>query len=70
MFKINFTRKITNIHKDFEVYQVFMHDFLYQDVPIFHYIYSLMGGPAHFSQRVSILKFPDIPIIRIAYKKS
>ena len=29
------TRKIDNIRNDFEVYQLFMHNFLYQTIPIF-----------------------------------
>ena len=28
------SRKISNIPKDFDLYQVFMHNFLYQNVPI------------------------------------
>ena len=31
----NCTRKIDKIHKDFEQYQVFMHNFLYQNIWIF-----------------------------------
>ena len=33
------TRKFREVHKDFELYQVFMHNFLYQNVlliPIIH----------------------------------
>ena len=31
----NYTRQISNIHKDFELYQIFMHNFLCQNFLIF-----------------------------------
>ena len=37
----NHTRKISNIHKNFELYQVFMHNFLCETIQYSHYIYYL-----------------------------
>ena len=38
----NQTKKIYKIHKDFELYQVFMYNFLCQNVPILSYYVLLM----------------------------
>ena len=45
----NHTRKISKIHKDSELYQLFMHNFLYQNVPRFPlYILFILEESTHF----------------------
>ena len=47
------TRKMSNIHKDSELYQLFMHNFLYQNIPMFPlYILLILEESTHFALKV------------------
>ena len=47
-------RKISNIYKDFELYQVFMYNILCENVPIFPLYILLTMCRSHFGLRLSI----------------
>ena len=50
----NHTKKISSIHKDFELYQLFMHNFLHQNVLMFPlYILLILEESTHFGLEVS-----------------
>ena len=49
----NHTRKIDKIHKNFELYEFLMHNYLCQTVPIFSDIYHSQKDSIHFSLEVS-----------------
>ena len=58
------TRKISNIHKDFEIYQVFMHNFLSQYVLIFWwYILLTMRIDTFWSESIKIFWPGDIATV-------
>lgn len=51
------TRKVSNIHKGIELYQVLMNNVLCLNAPMFCYTYSLQEESIHFGLRVSSKKF-------------
>ena len=49
----NHTREISNFYKDFNIYQFLMHNFLYQNVPLFLLYILLTKKLTHFGLRFS-----------------
>ena len=64
----NDTRKVKKIHKGFKLYQVFMHNFLCQNIWIF-YIYSLLEELTQFGLMI-LAKFGLELLRHFGHKKS
>ena len=63
-------KKLSNIHKDFEIYQVFMHNFLRQVVPIFPLYILFIYYPNYlllYQPNIVSLPTPNLFIFDIAY---
>lgn len=65
----NYTREINNIHKNFELYQTFMHNFFCQNIPIFS-LYMSLTRKIETVRSESLEMFWSGSFKTVSYKKS